>query len=113
MQQGVPLVDRDWNEREDARRFEARSVVRWFAGDGTAFGKDAFRIDGTGAASDFTIRADGVGAPSGLTAGRALANGQGALIAQDITYRAQPLHDASAGSAVLAAKLGVPTTPEL
>ena len=26
MQQGVPLVDRDWNEREDARRFEARSA---------------------------------------------------------------------------------------
>jgi hypothetical protein len=113
MQQGVPLVDRDWNEREDARKFDTRSALRWFAADGLAFEKDAFRIEGTGAANDFTIRADAAGPPSGLTAGRALANGQGALIAQDVTFRAQPLHVAAPGSAALAAKLGVAAIADL
>ena len=114
MQQGVPLVDRDWNEREDARRFEVRNALRWFAADGVGLEKDAFRIDGTGVANDFTIRSGAPAAPNGLAAGRALANGGGALIAQDATFRGQSLHVAQGAAATaLAAKLGVPTIPEL
>ena len=35
LQQGVPLLDRDWNELEDIRRYEDVMLRRWYVGDGT------------------------------------------------------------------------------
>lgn len=44
MQQGVPLVDADWNELEDIRRFELQAFLKWFVGDGVPSGNDGFKI---------------------------------------------------------------------
>jgi hypothetical protein len=127
MQQGVPLVDADWNEREDARRFATRSFLRSFAADGIPFENDAFRIDGTGAANDFMIRRGTpvpAGAPTGtprinseilsLTSGRTVASGADVLITVDVAFRQQPLHTAlGAPATALAAALRVPVIAEL
>lgn len=116
MQQGVALVDADWNEREDARRFAVRSFLHWFAADGVPFGNDGFRIDGTGVANDFTIRAGTAVAPPDplADAGRTLAGGGEALITADIAFRQQDLHVAKGATATaLAAKLRVPAIAEL
>ncbi|HEX8696573.1 MAG TPA: DUF6519 domain-containing protein [Longimicrobium sp.] len=44
LQQGVPLVDADWNEMDDIRRHEVRHVLRSFVGDAAAVADDGFRI---------------------------------------------------------------------
>jgi hypothetical protein len=44
LQQGVPLVDADWNEMEDIRKYELRAFLKWFVGDGIPEGNDGFRI---------------------------------------------------------------------
>src|SRR3954451_18281396 len=44
LQQGVPLIDADWNELEDIRRFELQAFLKWFIGDGVPQGNDGFRI---------------------------------------------------------------------
>jgi hypothetical protein len=44
LQQGVPLLDADWNEMEDIRRFELQAFLKWFVGDGVPAGNDGFRI---------------------------------------------------------------------
>jgi hypothetical protein len=44
MQQGVPLLDSDWNEKDDIRRYEMRSFIKWFIGDGVPYGNDGFAI---------------------------------------------------------------------
>ena len=44
LQQGVPLVDADWNEMEDIRKYELRAFLKWFVGDGVPEGNDGFRI---------------------------------------------------------------------
>lgn len=46
MQQGVPLLDTDWNELEDLRKHELESLVKQFIGDGVPAGNDGFRIEG-------------------------------------------------------------------
>ncbi|GEM_PF-2148964 len=35
LQQSVPLLDRDWNELEDIRRYQEMILRRWYIGDGT------------------------------------------------------------------------------
>ena len=55
LQQGVPLVDADWNEKEDIRRFELRAFLKWFVGDGVPAGNDGFRIEGIGVNDDVRI----------------------------------------------------------
>lgn len=45
LQQGVPIVDEDWNELEDIRKEELRSFLKWFVGDGVPQGNDGFRIE--------------------------------------------------------------------
>jgi hypothetical protein len=116
LQQGVPLVDADWNELGDALAFELRALLRWFIGDGVPAGSDAFRIDGTGVSNDFTIRSGMKAPPSGATnfdavlefAGRCTVDGRQVFVLADFTYTSQPLHVANTGSAALAARLGVP-----
>ena len=54
LQQGVPLVDADWNESEDIRRAEFENLVNNFIGDGVPQGSDAFLIKAT-TGTDFQI----------------------------------------------------------
>ena len=44
MQQGVPLLDADWNELDALRRHETETIGAWFLGDGVPVGSDGFRI---------------------------------------------------------------------
>jgi hypothetical protein len=121
LQQGVPLVDADWNEGEDARKFELRSFLRWFAGSGVPEGNDGFHITTAGVADDLVIARGTPAAPAGATSqevalgftGRMLVEGLEAAIAADLAFRAQPLHVSQPGAATLAAAWSVPTVPEL
>ncbi|TEB07864.1 hypothetical protein Psch_01419 [Pelotomaculum schinkii] len=45
LQQGVPIVDADWNELEDIRKFELETFLKWFVGDGVPLGNDGFKIE--------------------------------------------------------------------
>jgi hypothetical protein len=45
LQQGVPLLDADWNEMEDLRRQEVEDLGLWMIGNGVPAGNDGFRID--------------------------------------------------------------------
>lgn len=123
LQQGVPLVDAEWNEQDDVRRFELRAYLKWFVGDGVPFGSDAFLLEAAAppVADDFTIRS-GVGpAPGGTSqlltglrhVGRCLVDGLDATIGADIAYRDQPIHVAQPGAAAAAALRGTVTIPEL
>lgn len=115
--QGVPIVDADWNELDDIRKFEVRAYLKWFVGNGVPEGNNGFEIDGSGALNnDFFIHA-GVGpAPVGTDhvivgldyVGRCIVDGLDVTIASDTQFTAQPLHVSQAGSAALAAQLGVP-----
>jgi len=123
LQQGVPVVDADFNEGDDARRFEMRSYMRWFVGDGVPYGSDAFRIQAlvAPAANDFVIRRGVAAAPMGSTPlatglhhlGRCLVDGLEATIEDDVDFRAQELHVANAGAAAAGIRLGSLTIPEL
>jgi hypothetical protein len=44
LQQGVPLVDADWNEQEDIIKYELQAFLKWFVGDGVPKGNDGFKI---------------------------------------------------------------------
>ena len=56
LQQGVPLVDADWNELEDIRRFEVQAFLKWFVGDGVPAGNDGFRITAAAGGGIGTVR---------------------------------------------------------
>lgn len=123
LQQGVPLVDADWNEGEDAQRFAARSYRRWYVGDGIPYGSDAFRIQVLAApAPNNVIISRGVAAAPGGTppltvglhhTGRCLVEGLEAIIDADIAFRSQALHVANPGAAATALRLGTTTIPEM
>ncbi len=57
LQQGVPLLDRDWNELEDIRRYQEVSFRKKYIGDGTpdATGFQIVALASPG--NDFTIKA--------------------------------------------------------
>lgn len=92
LQQGVPLVDADWNEMDDIRRTELRTFIKWFIGDGIPDKSDAFRIAAmpTPDSSNFMILAGGGNDGSG--AQRCLVEGVEVFITQEIEFTAQPLH---------------------
>jgi len=82
LQQGVPVVDADRNEQEDIRRWELRTFLRWFVGDGVPPGSDGFRITSAGAGDDFRI-----------ASGRCLVDGWEVVHdGAGGTYRSQPLY---------------------
>jgi hypothetical protein len=67
LQQGVPLMDSDWNELEDLRRLELQALVKLYIGTGVPAGNDGFRISSSGDANNFSIH-DGVILAGGLLA---------------------------------------------
>ena len=102
-------MDADWNEAHDVRKFEVQAFLKWFVGNGVPEGNDGFRIEGLVPAvvRNFVIRR-GVGtAPDGTNnveqglryVGRCLVDGMDVLIAEDINFRAQPLHINQGGAA--------------
>ncbi len=106
LQQGVPIVDADWNELEDIRRYELQAFLRWFIGNGVPNGNDGFEIEAVGDPNDFAIQG-GDGTPEGT--GRLLLEGMDVLNESDLRYTAQPLYN----NAALAANWGVDPIPPL
>ena len=100
LQQGVPLIDADWNEQEDIRKYELQAFLKWFVGNGVPKGNDGFRIEAIPAENDFWIKG-GDGTPDG--AGRCLVEGWDVINESNLKYTAQPLFN----NAALAAKWGV------
>jgi len=108
LQQGVPLVDADWNEQEDIRKDELRSFLRWFIGDGVPLYNDGFciipAISGgaprvlpvTIADNDFAIRG-GEGTTEGV--GRCLVDGWDVINENQINYTEQWLYNSSSRAA--------------
>ena len=124
LQQGVPLVDADWNEAHDVRKFEVQAFLKWFVGNGVPESNDGFRIAALDPAvvGNFVIRR-GVGAASAGTSNverglryvrGCLVDGMDVLIAEDLNFRAQLLHVNQGGAATaLATALGVHTIVEV
>lgn len=106
LQQGVPIVDADWNEMDDVRRYELRTFLAWFVGDGVPQGNDGFAVQATAETNDFRIRG-GNGTADG--AGRILVAGWEAINESDLRYAQQPLFN----NATLAAEWGVDPLPPL
>jgi hypothetical protein len=114
LQQGVPIVDADWNELDDIRRFEVRAFLKWFVGDGLPEGNDGFRITASGQANDFSIQSDTTAPADGLrNAGRCLVDGWDVMITSDVAYTAQPLHADRPDAAARAAAWSVPVIESL
>jgi hypothetical protein len=92
LQQGVPIVDADWNELEDIRRYELRTFLKWFVGDGVPQGNDGFCIVSVqdDSENDLVIKG-GDGTPDG--AGRCLVEGWEVVNESDLRYTAQLLYD--------------------
>jgi hypothetical protein len=105
LQQGAPIIDADWNEADDIRRNELRSIARNFAGDGVPAGNDGFRLLATQGSNDFVIQG-GDGTAAG--AGRILVAGQELRLESNRLYSAQTLHNPA-----LAAAWGVPALSPL
>ncbi len=55
MQQGVPLLDADWNELEDIRHLELRAILQFYIGSGVPAGNQGFQITASGVDNDFAI----------------------------------------------------------
>ncbi len=80
LQQGVPLLDADWNELEDIRRFDLEATLLNFFGDGIPTNNNGFAIGPVTADNDFSI-----GAGLALVGGKLVINRDGQL-----TYSGQP-----------------------
>jgi len=79
MQQGVPLLDAEWNLLYDLRRHEHETLGTMFIGNGVPAGSDGFFIFAVGDANDFGIRM-----------GACIINGKIATNDADIQYTTQP-----------------------
>ncbi len=97
LQQGVPLVDADWNELEDIRRYEERAMLKWLVGDGVPQGNEGFLIKGA-KVSDFT-----------MNQGVCYVNGWTVINLADMKYTAQELYN----NDKLAAERGVEPLPPI
>ena len=120
LQQGVPIVDADWNTLDDIRKFELRAFLKWYVGDGVPDGNDGYRIT-TGPANSFTIRAGTQGPPGSLPnqesalrqVGRFIVDGLDVFLRSDTAFDQQPLHESQPGAVALATRLGVPVIAAL
>jgi len=115
MQQGVPIVDADWNTQDDIRKFELRAFLKWYVGDGVPDQNDGFRI-AAGDPNSFVIRAGRQGGLGSLTnqetalrqVGRFIVDGLDVFLRSDVAFHQQPLHESQPGAAALATRLGIP-----
>jgi len=82
LQQGVPLLDSDWNELEDLRRLELQALMKMFFGTGVPVGNDGFRVSSSGDANNFSLHS-----------GVILVEGQLVINLALTTYLAQPQQD--------------------
>lgn len=57
LQQGVPLLDADWNEQDDIRRIELETMLVRAIGNGAPAGSNGFQIQEAGINNDFFIEA--------------------------------------------------------
>ena len=80
-EQGVPLLDDEINFLQEAQLALLRQAMRTVVGDGSP--DNGFKIVGTGAANDFTIKA-----------GNILVDGWVVKLAADTSYSAQPVAQA-------------------
>jgi hypothetical protein len=55
LQQGVPMLDADWNELEDIRRIELMALLRHFIGNGVPANNQGFRISTSNLPNNFEI----------------------------------------------------------
>lgn len=81
MQQGVPLVDADWNELEDIRRMELILFLKYFFGNGVPISDSGFKITESAEENNFSIGP-----------GIILAEGKFVINEKLTTYKTQP-HD--------------------
>jgi hypothetical protein len=81
LQQGVPLIDADWNELEDIEKYERRAFIKWIVGNGVPKGSDGFHITNA-TVTDFTIK-EGV----------CYVDGWDAINPGDIQYTKQDLYN--------------------
>lgn len=79
LQQGVPILDADWNELENLRRYEHEKLGASFVGSGVPAGDDGFRILMSAADNDFAIRK-----------GILLVQGKATVNDSDTTFLTQP-----------------------
>jgi hypothetical protein len=79
LQQAVPLLDADWNELENLRRYQHETLGRSFIGGGVPEGSDGFRIVAVNNDNDFSIRR-----------GVLLLNGKLIVNDADVRYTTQP-----------------------
>ncbi|MDF2628705.1 MAG: hypothetical protein K0R39_2536 [Symbiobacteriaceae bacterium] len=105
LQMGVPLVDADWNELEDIRKHEFRSMMAGVVGNGRPAGSNGFEIFGVtnvgmNLRPAFTIRA-----------GSIVVDGMMVTNPADVAFDAQEYYGEGAGL-VRATQRGVtPVTP--
>ncbi len=80
LQQGVPLVDADWNEMEDIRQHEFETFLKSIVGAGVPAHDTGFQIQAVDSDNDFLIKA-----------GMCIVNGQIVVNEQDLHYSEQQL----------------------
>ena len=93
LHQGVPVVDADWNEQDQIRKFELETFLKWFVGNGVPLGNDGFRISTADLDNDFEI-----------AAGRCFVEGWDVIGEAVLRYTQQPLFQ----DPTLAVRWGVP-----
>lgn len=91
LQMGVPLVDADWNELEDIRKHELRSLASGVIGSGRPSGSNGFEI------FDVTNVGAGLRPAFKIRAGTIVVNGMMVTNPTDITFEAQEYYGEGAG----------------
>jgi hypothetical protein len=115
LQQGVPLVDADWNELQDILKYTSQVLMKWFIGNGIPAGTNGFQVAGTGLANDFVVQCGVNGSPDPLNnAGRCLVDGWEAFITADLKFTDQALHESHGAAAdTESARVGAPKVTAL
>lgn len=106
LQQGVPIVDEDWNELEDIRKEELRAFLKWFVGDGVPVGDSGFKIEPVEGRLILTPKEKGI-----TSEGRVLVKKVSLQIDQDST--SELLSNLGFDSANAYAQRAAPPPPEL
>jgi len=93
LQQGVPIVDADWNELEDIRKYELQAFLKEYVGNGIPQGNEGFHIlpavvekKEEDIENNFTIKGG-----DGTRAGRCLVEGWDVINESDLQYKDQSL----------------------